>query len=315
MNYIKEINAFYDALECNPLSASAVTLWHALMHINNKAMWKASFTVAGPVLRLKSGLTESSFKRARTELKEKGYIDYESRGNGQAPTYRMVGLSQGRMYDANFHADEAESHCDDLHADQQVNQGVDQAVSGGATQHMNREVDHNVDRSAAPLVKQKKDKTKRNDTKQLMATADNETSADIFAFYQNNFGPVSPYVTDALLNWVRDVGEALVLDAMKRALDRDKRNWGYVRAILQDWAAKGITSVEAVQAEEAAFRRNRQHRPSREGTVPREVVPEWFKEQKREEKLKREAKKTEVPTRSPESDQEFDRLLASFRSG
>lgn len=48
MNYIKEINAFYDCLERHLLSASAVTLWHALMHINNKAMWIESFTVAAP---------------------------------------------------------------------------------------------------------------------------------------------------------------------------------------------------------------------------------------------------------------------------
>ncbi|WP_147294856.1 hypothetical protein [Oceanobacillus arenosus] len=42
------------------------------------------FTVAATVLRLKSGLKESSFKRARTELTEKGYIDYKSRPNNQA---------------------------------------------------------------------------------------------------------------------------------------------------------------------------------------------------------------------------------------
>ena len=85
----------FDYIERNPLSASAVTLWHALMHINNKARWLESFTVAALVLRLKSGLMNSSFKRARTELKEKDYIDYESRGNGQAPVYRMVGLQNG----------------------------------------------------------------------------------------------------------------------------------------------------------------------------------------------------------------------------
>ena len=53
MNYIKEINAFYDHMECNPLSASAVTLWHTLMHINNKARWAETFTVAAPVIRMK----------------------------------------------------------------------------------------------------------------------------------------------------------------------------------------------------------------------------------------------------------------------
>ncbi|WP_156914188.1 hypothetical protein [Paucisalibacillus globulus] len=45
MNYIKEINAFYDLMELEPLSASAVNLWHTLLHINNKARWMMEFTV------------------------------------------------------------------------------------------------------------------------------------------------------------------------------------------------------------------------------------------------------------------------------
>ena len=36
MNYIKEINALYDRQEQKPLSGAAVTLWYALMHINNR---------------------------------------------------------------------------------------------------------------------------------------------------------------------------------------------------------------------------------------------------------------------------------------
>lgn len=98
MNYIKEINAFYDHMEWNPVSPSAVNLWHALMHINNKAMWKETFTVAGNVLLIKSRLSESSFKRARNELQSKGYIHYIPGKSGQAPTYKMISLCKDRSY-------------------------------------------------------------------------------------------------------------------------------------------------------------------------------------------------------------------------
>ena len=37
MNYIAEINQFYDRLETNPLSSNAIALWHALMATANKA--------------------------------------------------------------------------------------------------------------------------------------------------------------------------------------------------------------------------------------------------------------------------------------
>ncbi|MBP1971347.1 hypothetical protein J2Z83_003486 [Virgibacillus natechei] len=74
MNYIKELNAFHNRLETNPLSASAANLWHVLMHVNNKPGWLKEFTVAVSVLCAKAALTESTFKRARAELDEKGYI-------------------------------------------------------------------------------------------------------------------------------------------------------------------------------------------------------------------------------------------------
>lgn len=91
LNYIKEMNAFYVRMETAPLSASAIALWHALMHVNNRARWVERFSVAAAVLCLKANLPVSTFKRARSELKEKGLIRHISRGK-QAPLYEMVSL-------------------------------------------------------------------------------------------------------------------------------------------------------------------------------------------------------------------------------
>lgn len=92
MNYIKEINAFYNHLEFKPLSASAINLWYALMHMNNKTMWANTFTVANRVLQMKSQLPESTLKRARSELHKKGYIVYLPGKKGEAPSYQMISL-------------------------------------------------------------------------------------------------------------------------------------------------------------------------------------------------------------------------------
>src|SRR5690625_2701842 len=90
MNYIREINAFYQRQETNPVSANAANLWHALMHVNNRAGWVRQMTVAVSVLCCKSQLSESAFKRARKELHEKGYIHYESRGGNQSAIYQIM---------------------------------------------------------------------------------------------------------------------------------------------------------------------------------------------------------------------------------
>lgn len=72
MKYLSEINAFYDWLEINQLSTSAIALWHTIMHINNKAGWVKTFTVAESVLSIKTGLSGRTVRNARNELKQKG---------------------------------------------------------------------------------------------------------------------------------------------------------------------------------------------------------------------------------------------------
>lgn len=88
MNYFYEIKSFYDRLELNPAPASAIALWHAIAYIANKVD-KSEFTVASSTLMLKSGLSESSFKRARNYLSQNGYITWKSRPGNQSAVYAL----------------------------------------------------------------------------------------------------------------------------------------------------------------------------------------------------------------------------------
>lgn len=132
MNYIKEINAFYQKQETNPVSAHAANLWHALMHVNNRAGWKLTFTVAVSVLCFKANLTNSTFKRARKELRDKGYIHYESRRGNQSAIYQIIRAEE-----------------------------VEQAGEETSLQSKEKE---EMDHKAAPLVKQKEIKQRTPST-------------------------------------------------------------------------------------------------------------------------------------------------------
>lgn len=94
MNYLKEINAFHDRIVTNPLSVGAKVLWFTLMQVNNKARWVKEFSIAGNLICCLTGLSKSSFLRARAELRDKGFITYRSRGT-KAPMYQMVSLVHG----------------------------------------------------------------------------------------------------------------------------------------------------------------------------------------------------------------------------
>lgn len=81
---------------------------------------------------------------------------------------------------------------------------------------------------------------------------------DPFVFYQNNFGVINPFISQQMDEWCKDLGDDLVLEAMKRALSQNKRTWSYVNSILKSWHSKGIKTIEQANAEQAEFDRQRQ---------------------------------------------------------
>lgn len=273
MNYIRQVNAFYNHLETNPLSTAAANLWHVLMHVNNRAGWREEFSVAMSVLCSKANLTESTFKRARTELRNKGYIRVKSQGGNRAAVYQIVPLDGAMDHGNEERGGVSES----------MDGNVDQRVDHNLGHSMDRKLDHNVSGNADPLFK--RNEKKQNDT---------TNTTDAIQFFQGNFGLVSPYVAEDIIHWINDLGESLVLYAMKRALDRGSSNWGYVKAILAAWVKKGIRSVEDAKAEEVTYRRRREKKVGRGpsgyragGQSAAEIVPDWFREGKHKEEPKK----------------------------
>lgn len=94
MNYIKELNAFREFLLENELAAGAISLWHALMSINNKTMWKRRFNGPGAVVGQLAGLSKQGVVDARAKLVEYGLIRYDKGCPGKAPVYEMISLVQ-----------------------------------------------------------------------------------------------------------------------------------------------------------------------------------------------------------------------------
>ena len=90
MNYITEINRFYDWLETNQVPKSAIALWHALMHIDNKTGWEQKFTVAISTIESKTGFKRSELNEARNILKQKGRINWRPRGGNLCAEYEII---------------------------------------------------------------------------------------------------------------------------------------------------------------------------------------------------------------------------------
>ncbi len=66
-----------------------------------------------------------------------------------------------------------------------------------------------------------------------------EEQPDIFTLYEDNIGMLTPHIADELREAEKLYPAAWIRDAIKEAVERNKRNWNYIAAILERWTAEG----------------------------------------------------------------------------
>jgi DnaD/phage-associated family protein len=107
-------------------------------------------------------------------------------------------------------------------------------------------------------------------------------------FYEQNFGPMSPFIAECITKWVEDTSDEIVIEAMKRALKQQKK-WNYAEGILQDWVQNNLRTIEDIEAYEREFHRKREEVNNREVHKHRRGVGRSTKEGKSYEQILREA--------------------------
>lgn len=108
------------------------------------------------------------------------------------------------------------------------------------------------------------------DEKSQKVVADN-----IYKFYQQNFGVLSPLIGEKLGEWVKDLGEELVKEALTKTLVNGSRSFSYAETILREWYNKNIKTLEQVQALELDYQRRRSQFPASTSIKSSEVAPRF----------------------------------------
>lgn len=136
MNYLRQLNRFYQQLPTAGLSSQAVCLYGVLLHVNNQCYWKPVFSVANGTLMGLCHLTERALRQARGLLVAGEWITYQSRNGQRAGLYAIREL-EAQGYEAAGGASpltvEATQAGAVLHAYNRVNteQTTPQAPQGG----------------------------------------------------------------------------------------------------------------------------------------------------------------------------------------
>lgn len=102
--------------------------------------------------------------------------------------------------------------------------------------------------------------------------------SDAIVFYQNNIGLITPSISNEMLIWINDFGDEMVIEALRRSINRNKASWGYALSILRSWSRKNIKTIEQAKAEEIEFQNQQQSRYGNKQVKQRsnEVIPDWF---------------------------------------
>ena len=72
------------------------------------------------------------------------------------------------------------------------------------------------------------------------------------AYYENNVGMIKPVVIEDLTFYSDkfDEPDAIIIEAIDISIMRSKRNWGYVKAIIQGWRSEGLKTLSDVRGHE-----------------------------------------------------------------
>ncbi|WP_458414550.1 DnaD domain protein [Schinkia sp. CFF1] len=275
MNYIKEINAFYDWLETNSISTSAIVLWHALMAINNKCGWIPEFTVATSVLEVKTGLNRRTIERARNELKQKNRINWNSRKGNQSALYKLV-----RFYDA-------QTVVQDVVDKTLVRQ---EAISFDAQYVAQDDAQYVAQDDAQPVAINKLNKTKLNETKLSLNLDVDVEPNNIWDSFFKAFGKhPTPIQIEKINSFIDQDGLSvdLVCFGLLKTGERGMP-FNYAESTFKSWKKKNILTYQQALEEQKAYKQgissperqwaetNKANRPSPVTGEGKDILYDWL---------------------------------------
>lgn len=78
--------------------------------------------------------------------------------------------------------------------------------------------------------------------------------ARVFQIYESHFGMPSVNEAEKIHSWIDDLGEEMVIEAMRIAYKKDKLFWGFAEGVLREWVRKGYKSVLDIEVERTSKR-------------------------------------------------------------
>lgn len=79
---------------------------------------------------------------------------------------------------------------------------------------------------------------------------------EVINFYNNNIGLITPFGLEVISGYAKEMPIDLIIFAMKKAVEADKRTIQYIKGILNNWNKKGIKTLVDAEKEDEQFKRS-----------------------------------------------------------
>jgi len=142
-------------------------------------------------------------------------------------------------------------------ASEALRRGLERAVSRGTLLRARIQVNGqerelyflNSDRGRKALQMAQKGQLALEGTTEYSITLE-KSRPNIFTLYEQNIGPISPLIADELLEAEKSYPPEWIEEAFKIAVERNVRNWRYIKRILERWTTEGKDDGEAKRGPE-----------------------------------------------------------------
>ncbi len=127
---------------------------------------------------------------------------------------------------------------------------------------------------------------KENNTSINNKEKEEEGFKKVVNFYENNITLITPYVAESISYYLTETNlEAnLIIESMKEAVARNKRNWKYIESILKNCEDNNIKTVQQFKMNQEEFKTSKSQQTKKDITKPKieyteiEMTEEEYKE-------------------------------------
>lgn len=94
-------------------------------------------------------------------------------------------------------------------------------------------------------------------------TAPQKQQRAYIQFYSDNIGIITPSTVKEAESFIEDDGmeDAVIVMALKEAVDADAKNWRYAKKVLSSWLERGIKTAEQAKAAKTEFKNRARGKP------------------------------------------------------